>query len=112
MLKQFFAMFKARTMEFVRDKGSFYWSLLFPVFLVFGFAFAFSGSGTAMFKVGVIGTSDTSLAFMQTRQIQFISYGNETSADVPACGGSSFETADRHDHRLYQRLGDVQQRIR
>jgi len=82
MIKQFAAMFKARTMEFVRDKGSFYWSLLFPVFLVFGFAFAFSGSGTAMFKVGVIGTSDASLAFMQTKQIQFIAYETPTSADA------------------------------
>lgn len=74
LLRQFFAMFKARTMEFVRDKGSFYWSLLFPIFLVFGFAFAFSGSGSPMFKAGVIGTSDPSLEFMKTPQIQFIAY--------------------------------------
>lgn len=67
-------MFKARTMEFVRDRGSFYWALFFPVVLVLGFAFAFSGSGDPLFKAGVIGPSDTSLAFMHTTQIQFIAY--------------------------------------
>ncbi len=45
-----------------------------PVFLVFGFAFAFSGSGSPMFKAGVIGQADKSLAFMETKQIQFIPY--------------------------------------
>lgn len=71
-------MFKARTMEFVRDRGSFYWSLLFPVFLVLAFAFTFSGSGAPMFKVGVIGTADSEMTFMHTAQIQFISYTTES----------------------------------
>lgn len=74
ILKQFTAMFKARTMEFVRDKGSFYWSLFFPVFLVLGLAFAFSGNGTAMFKVGVVGSADQSMPFMGMKQAQFIAY--------------------------------------
>lgn len=74
LLRQFFAMFKARTMEFVRDRGSFYWALFFPVFLVLGFAFAFSGSGDPLFKAGVIGTADSGLAFMDTKQIQFVAY--------------------------------------
>ncbi len=77
--RQFLAMFKARTMEFVRDKGSFYWSLLLPVFLVFGFAFAFSGSGSPMFKVGILGQQDSSMPFMKTPQIQFISYDMPTA---------------------------------
>ncbi len=85
MIHQFYAMFKARTMEFVRDKGSFYWSLIFPAFLVFGFAFAFSGSGEAMFKVGVIGSADTSLPFMHTAQIKFIDY------DPAAVGAQKIE---------------------
>jgi ABC-2 type transport system permease protein len=83
LLRQFLAMFKARTMEFVRDKGSFYWSLLFPIFLVFGFAFAFSGSGAPMFKAGVVGTSDPSLQFMKTPQIQFIEYATASGGQKP-----------------------------
>jgi ABC-type multidrug transport system permease subunit len=77
-------MFKARTMEFVRDRGSFAWALFFPVFLVFGFAFAFSGSGAPLFKAGVIGHADTSLPFMQTTQIQFISYDSSPAGALKA----------------------------
>jgi ABC-type multidrug transport system permease subunit len=47
-------MFKARTMEFVRDRGSLIWNLVFPIVLVFGFAFALGGSGDRLFKIGVI----------------------------------------------------------
>lgn len=52
--KQFAAMYKARTMEFVRDRGSLIWNLAMPVLLVFAFAFAMGGSGDKLFKVGVI----------------------------------------------------------
>jgi ABC-2 type transport system permease protein len=45
-MKQFAAIFVARSMEFVRDRGTFFWNLLFPVVLVAGFGFAFSGPGT------------------------------------------------------------------
>ena len=79
-MKPFIAMFKARTMEYVRDRGSFYWSLLFPLVLVFGFAFAFNGS-SSLFKVGVLGATDPSLAFLKTEQVQFLTYTAETKAD-------------------------------
>ncbi len=49
------AMVHARNMEFLRDRGTFFWNLIFPFFLVFGFAFAFSGDGEEMFTVGVYG---------------------------------------------------------
>ncbi len=74
IFKQFLAMFKARTMEFVRDRGSFYWSMLFPAFLVFAFAFAFSGQGSYLYKVGYVGQTDPAVSFMDIAQIQFISY--------------------------------------
>lgn len=73
-MRKFAAMFKARTMEFVRDRGTFFWNLLFPLILVFGFSFAFSGNGQDIFKVGVVGTPDDSLSFMQISQIHFIQY--------------------------------------
>ncbi len=53
--KKFVALFKARTMEFIRDRGALSWNILFPVLLVFGFAFAFSGYGDSLFTVGVVG---------------------------------------------------------
>ena len=42
-------------MEFVRDRGTFFWNLLFPVLMVAGFAFAFSGDGKTLFKVALAG---------------------------------------------------------
>jgi len=73
-MKAFVALVKARTMEFVRDTGSFAWALLFPIVMIVGFAFAFSGSGDNLFKVGVLGAGDPSLAFLKTPQAQFIPY--------------------------------------
>ncbi len=53
--RRFLALLRARNLEFVRDRASFAWNLLLPVFLVFGFSVAFSGSGQASFTVGFYG---------------------------------------------------------
>ncbi len=71
-------MVYARTMEFVRDRGTFFWSLLFPIFLVLGFSFAFSGNGNALFKIGIYGNADTSLSFMRIEQASFVHYDMRT----------------------------------
>jgi len=73
-MKRFYAMFHARTMEFVRDRGTFFWNLIFPVILVFGFAFAFSGSGNSLFKIGVYGKAPADMDFMHIEQASYISY--------------------------------------
>ncbi len=75
-MKKFFALLHARNMEFIRDRSSLSWNVLFPLLLVLGFAFVFSGDNQSLFKVGVIG--DTSrLAkserdFFDTKYVQFI----------------------------------------
>jgi len=73
-MKAFNAMVKARTMEFVRDRGSFAWAFLFPILMIIGFAFAFSGNDSTLFKVGVLGAGDPGLGFLKTPQTQFIPY--------------------------------------
>ncbi|QEN07293.1 ABC transporter permease [Oceanispirochaeta crateris] len=83
-MKQFRAMVKARTMEFVRDKGTFYWNLLFPLVLVFGFSFAFSSGNNTLFKVGLTGPvpSAQEFSFLGVGQIEFIEYEeNQTSRE-------------------------------
>lgn len=77
-MKKFTALVYARTMEFVRDRGTFFWNLLFPVVLVVGFSFAFSGNDETMFKVGILGNS-TQLedSFLDLKAIELIEYDEE-----------------------------------
>jgi ABC-type multidrug transport system permease subunit len=72
--RQFIALYKARTMEFVRDRGTFYWNLLFPAFLVLGMAFAFSGGDEKLYKIGVVGTPDPMVRILGMEQMQVIPY--------------------------------------
>ena len=80
--KRFFAVFKARSIEFFRDKSSLSWNLFFPVLLLVGFSFIFSGDGRSAYKVGVltpagnIALSVDQIAFKQIRYVDFIDYSD------------------------------------
>lgn len=54
-LQRLLAVFLARNKEFLRDRAAMGWNLIFPVMIVAGFAFAFSGEPAPMYKVGVYG---------------------------------------------------------
>jgi ABC-2 type transport system permease protein len=75
-MKRFLAILHARNMEFIRDKSSVGWNILFPLLLVIGFALVFTGEPKPLFKVGVMGDpaalnhEDASL--FQTKYVQFI----------------------------------------
>jgi ABC-2 type transport system permease protein len=75
-MKKFFAILHARNMEFIRDKSSLGWNILFPLLLVLSFAFVFSGEAKPMFKVGVMGDTSrltkTEQDFFHTKYVQFI----------------------------------------
>ncbi|MDD3448177.1 MAG: ABC transporter permease [Gammaproteobacteria bacterium] len=73
-LRRFRAVLSARNKEFMRDRTALGWSFLFPVLVVAGFAFAFSGEPPAEYKVGVIGAvpATGAPAFYATRHIDFI----------------------------------------
>ena len=72
--ERFWAVFLCRNWEFLRDRSTLTWNLLFPISLIAGFAVAFSGPGLDLYKVGVL--SDASGGnggdFFQTRYVQFI----------------------------------------
>ncbi len=51
---RFYAILKARNLEFFRDRSSLAWSVIFPVLLLIGFAVVFSGEGKDVYKVGVL----------------------------------------------------------
>lgn len=68
-LQHIISMLHARNMEFLRDRGTFFWNLIFPFFLVFGFAFAFSGNNDEVFTVGTFGEDQGSLEFLALESI-------------------------------------------
>src|SRR3990172_1203809 len=83
-MKRFLAILHARNMEFIRDKSSLGWNILFPLLLVLGFAAVFSGEPPAMFKVGVIGDTAklarSDAEFLKTKYVQFIIVDNVDAA--------------------------------
>jgi ABC-2 type transport system permease protein len=75
-MKKFLAILHARNMEFIRDRSALGWNVLFPLFLVLGFAVVFSGEPKPMFKVGVVGDmaalGRANREFFETKYVQFI----------------------------------------
>lgn len=80
--KHLSALIKARTMEFIRDREVFFWNLLFPLLLVFGFAFAFSGDGAVKFKVVFFDQTENVPAFFETESFQKIVPSADQESDL------------------------------
>jgi ABC-type multidrug transport system permease subunit len=83
-MMRFWAILKARNLEFLRDRTALTWNFVMPVAFVFGFAFLFSGEEQDVYKVGVypqsvdIGGRESS--FFDTRYIKFIPVDDLQSA--------------------------------
>jgi len=75
-IKRLLAVFRARNKEFVRDRSALAWNLLFPILIVAGFAFAFTGKSVDQYKVALYqdgGAQQSAGAeFLQTQYIQFL----------------------------------------
>lgn len=56
-MKEFLAIFKARNIEYYRDKGSLAWAFIFPLLVIIGCAVAFSNPDNAVFKIGLYGNA-------------------------------------------------------
>ena len=77
MWERIYAIFRARNLEFVRDRGSMAWNIVLPIGLVFGLSFVFSSEGRPEYTVGVLGDTiaqdaATAHPFLQTRYIDFV----------------------------------------
>ncbi len=78
-MQKFIAIFKARNIEFLRDRATLSWNFIFPVLLLVGFSFVFSGDGKALYKVGILDTQATELkkepsSFIQLEHLEFVNY--------------------------------------
>jgi len=71
---RFLAVFTTRNKEFWRDRSALAWNILFPVLVVLGFGFAFSGDRPNLYKVAVIeqGGAAPALEFENTEYIRFL----------------------------------------
>ncbi len=78
--KRFFAVVKARNLEFFRDRSSLGWNVLFPVLMLAGLSFVFSGDGRGVYKVGVINLPTAQSSFIETKHIDFFDYNDVTLA--------------------------------
>ncbi len=89
MWRRFYALFKARNLEFVRDRASLGWNIIFPLLILIGFSFIFDGEGRAQYKVGVLGEipgqaealdNQRQLPFFQLKYVEFVSYDDAARA--------------------------------
>jgi ABC-type multidrug transport system permease subunit len=75
MWNRIYALFVARNIEFFRDRSALAWSVLLPVLIIVGFAYAFTEENPEKFKVALIASSQNSIAneqFKSTRFVKFI----------------------------------------
>ncbi len=81
MLKRIYAIFRARNLEFVRDRSSMSWNIILPVVLMFGLSFIFGGADRTEYTVGVLQSGeelDTDQhPFFGTRYIHFVVINDE-----------------------------------
>lgn len=82
MFKRIYAIFRARNLEFLRDRGTLSWNIVLPIALMFGLSFIFSGD-RPLYTVGVL-QSDLEVdrsthPFLQTRYIDFVAIQDEAT---------------------------------
>lgn len=88
MIRRIWTLFKARNLEFLRDRSALAWSIIFPVMIIVGFSVLFSAESRPLYKVGVIGPLQTShpgygkqlQAFSEMRHIEFIEFASMRNA--------------------------------
>ncbi len=74
MFKRLTAMTWARSLEFLRDRSALGWNLMFPLLMVAGMAWIFSGPGQPLFKVAVMADAPLTAAlhpFLAAKHVQF-----------------------------------------
>lgn len=54
MFRRIWALFKARNLEFLRDRSSVAWNIMFPILVIVGFSVIFNDDRQILYKVGVI----------------------------------------------------------
>jgi ABC-2 type transport system permease protein len=82
VFKRIYAIFRARNLEFLRDRGTLSWNIVLPFALMLGLSFIFSGD-RPQYTVGIL-QQDAEIdrdvhPFLQTRYIEFVTIDDEAS---------------------------------
>ncbi len=76
MLRRILAIFKARNLEFLRDRATLAWNIVLPLALMAGLSLAFGAGDRSEFTIGVLTDADSIDAgvhpFLETRYIDFV----------------------------------------
>lgn len=83
MMRRMLAVWHARNLEFVRDRGTLIFSILLPIALVVGMSFVFGGRERALFKVGVLAENLHTAQhhpFLEERYVEFAAMPAEADA--------------------------------
>lgn len=104
-LRRLFAVWHARNLEFLRDRSTLVFNLLFPLVLVVAFAVIFGRGPQDLFKIGVVAPPGSSLdvglhPFLAMRHVDF--YRVE-----PADINSTVRKVERHQADLLLDLRDA-----
>jgi len=85
-MKRFFAVLRARNLEFIRDRSALAWTIFMPFFLIIGFAVIFSGDDKTVYKVGLINDNNSlndnnnRIEFIDTKYVQPIEFNEKDVA--------------------------------
>jgi len=81
MMGRFWSVVVARNKEFMRDKAALAWNFLFPIGVILGFAFAFSGEPPVTYKVGFVGElPSVENSIQQIKHVGFLRQQSEADA--------------------------------
>ena len=102
MWSRIYAIFRARNLEFVRDRGSMSWNIILPVALMFGLSFVFGAEDRPRYTVGVLQSAATvdesAHPFLRSRYMEFTV---ETDTD------DALRKVARHQLDLLVEFGDA-----
>src|SRR5262245_34183265 len=82
MMKRLLAVWHARNLEFIRDRGTLIFVLVLPIALVVGMSFVFGGKERPLFKIGVLAPTIEvgSNPFLAERFVDFVPVTDEKDA--------------------------------
>jgi ABC-2 type transport system permease protein len=82
MIQRILAVWHARNLEFLRDRATLIFTIVFPVAVIVGMSFVFGGNERPLFKVGVLAQSaeKTAHPFLAERFVDFVPAQSEADA--------------------------------